>query len=53
MNSLSKIKRLAPVLKIAEPAKDYAGMTDAELVIACQAKDDRGVCRVTFAGQGK
>ena len=39
MNSLSTIKKSAPVLKIAEPSKNYADMTDAELVIACQAND--------------
>ena len=39
MNSLSTIEKSAPVLKIAEPPKNYADMTDAELVIACQAND--------------
>ncbi|MFA6209020.1 MAG: sigma-70 family RNA polymerase sigma factor [Candidatus Obscuribacterales bacterium] len=39
MNSLSILKNSAPVLKVVEPAKKYSDMTDAELVIACQAND--------------
>ncbi len=39
MNSLSIVKKAAPALRVVEPAKKYADMTDAELVIAVQAND--------------
>ncbi|MBP9811700.1 sigma-70 family RNA polymerase sigma factor, partial [bacterium] len=39
MNSLSLMQKPSPLLRIATQPKNYADMTDAELVIACQSND--------------